>query len=168
MSAKRCQAEGVLSLLTLFVALPAFELYLLLVVGTRIGPLETFSLIVFTGVLGAALVRRQGLGVFHQIQRETLEGRVPALSMLEGVILLVAGALLVTPGLLTDSVGFLALVPPLRRLMAQQMADRVVVLGSSAPTATFVGFSPPGAPQSRPGGNDGIIDLDTENKSPKR
>jgi len=102
-------------LLLLFVALPALELALLIELGSRIGTVPTLAIIVVTGVVGASLARRQGLGVVRDIQRETAAGRLPAAAVVDGAILLVAAALLVTPGVLTDAAGFLCLIPAFRR-----------------------------------------------------
>jgi len=102
-------------LVLLFVVLPALELALLIEVGRQIGTLGTLMLILATGVIGASLARRQGLGVLRAVQRETAEGRLPTGSLVDGVMILVAGALLVTPGVVTDAVGFLCLVPAFRR-----------------------------------------------------
>ncbi len=102
-------------LLFLFVVVPAVELALLIEIGSRIGTGETLLIIVATGILGASMARRQGLGVLQRLQQETQEGRLPADPMIDGAFLLVAGALLVTPGVLTDLVGFLCLVPAFRR-----------------------------------------------------
>jgi UPF0716 protein FxsA len=110
------QAGRVFRLLLLFVALPALELGLLIEIGRRIGTGATLALIVTTGVVGAALARHQGLGVLRVLQRETAAGRLPAGSLVDGVILLLAGALLVTPGVLTDAFGFVCLVPAFREL----------------------------------------------------
>lgn len=114
-----------LRLLLLFVALPALELALLIEVGSRIGTLATLALIAVTGVVGATLARRQGLGVITLIQRETAEGRLPAGTLVDGAIILVAGALLVTPGILTDAFGFLCLVPAFRQLLKRALLRRL-------------------------------------------
>lgn len=127
LSALGCHPEEVLALLGLFIFLPAFELYLLIVLGTEVGALNTLLIILVTGTIGAALVRQQGLGVLQRIQVESESGRLPAIELVEGLVLLVAGALLVTPGLLTDAAGFLALVAPLRRRAAEALAARVVM-----------------------------------------
>ena len=103
-------------LLLLFIVLPAVELALLIQLGKMIGTLPTFALIVFTGVVGASLARAQGVGVVRQLQRETAEGRMPADALLDGALILVAAALLVTPGVLTDAVGFACLVPAFRAI----------------------------------------------------
>ena len=101
-------------LLLLFVVLPAVELALLIELGSRFGTLHTLALIVITGVVGASLARGQGLAIVRQIQSEVAEGRLPAQSLVDGVIILLAAALLVTPGVLTDAFGFLCLVPAFR------------------------------------------------------
>jgi UPF0716 protein FxsA len=112
-------------LLLLFVALPAIELALLIEVGSRIGTAATVALIVGTGITGAALARRQGLGVLGVMQRETAAGRLPAGTLVDGVIILLAAALLVTPGILTDAFGFLCLVPGFRTVVKRQLLRRL-------------------------------------------
>ena len=112
-------------LLLLFVALPAVELGLLIEIGSRIGTGATLALIAVTGIVGAALARRQGLGVLRVLQTETAAGRLPAGSLVDGVIILVAGALLVTPGVLTDAFGFLCLVPAFRRVVKRALLRRL-------------------------------------------
>ncbi len=104
-------------LLLLFVALPALELAILIELGSRFGTLHTIGLIIFTGVVGAVLARGQGISVVGAIQREVGQGRLPADSMLDGVMILIAAALLVTPGVLTDTFGFLCLVPSFRKVV---------------------------------------------------
>ena len=112
-------------LLLLFVALPTVELGLLIEIGSRIGTGATLALIAVTGIVGAALARRQGLGVLRVLQTETAAGRLPAGSLADGVIILVAGALLVTPGVLTDAFGFLCLVPAFRRVVKRALLRRL-------------------------------------------
>lgn len=111
-------------LMLLFVLVPALELVLLIEIGSRIGTLSTLALIVVTGVVGAQLAGRQGLDVLGRIQRETSEGRLPAVSLIDGAFILVAGALLVTPGILTDVVGLLLLVPAFRRRLGRALRRR--------------------------------------------
>ena len=116
-------------LLLLFVVLPAVELALLIELGSRFGTLHTLTLIVLTGVIGASLARGQGLGVMRQIQAEVAEGRLPATSLVDAAIILVAAALLVTPGVLTDGFGFLCLIPAFRgvvkRILWRRLEDSV-------------------------------------------
>jgi UPF0716 protein FxsA len=104
-------------LLLLFIVVPAVELVLLIQVGKVIGPLATVGLIIATGVLGAALARRQGLSVLARTRTELAAGRLPADSIGDGLVILLAGALLITPGILTDIFGFLCLIPFTRRLI---------------------------------------------------
>jgi UPF0716 protein FxsA len=104
-------------LLLLFVVVPAVELALLIEVGSRIGTATTLMIIMVTGVIGASLARQQGLGVIQELQRETAAGQLPASSLVDAMLILIAGALLVTPGILTDAFGFLCLVPAFRRML---------------------------------------------------
>ncbi len=101
-------------LIALFIGLPIVELALLLELHGALGFLPTIALVLLTGVVGAALVRRQGIATLLKIQREMSIGTVPAPQMMDGVMILIAGALLVTPGLITDVSGFLLLVPYVR------------------------------------------------------
>ena len=98
-----------------FIAVPLAELYLLIEVGGVIGALPAILLCVATAAVGAALVRSQGLRTLRDVQDALGRGELPAVAMLEGVVLVIAGVLLLTPGLVTDAIGFAALVPPLRR-----------------------------------------------------
>ena len=111
-------------LLLLFVLVPAVELALLIEIGARIGTLATLGLIVGTGVLGAALARQQGLAVLRRVQEELAANRLPTGPLVDGLIILIAGALLMTPGILTDGVGFLCLVPGSRTLIKRGLWRR--------------------------------------------
>ena len=111
-------------LILLFTLVPALELALLIEVGSRIGTAATIGLVIATGVLGAALARQQGLQVLRRIQTELGAGRLPASSLVDGVIVLLAGALLVTPGILTDVLGILCLVPSFRSLIKARLRRR--------------------------------------------
>ncbi len=102
-------------LLLLFILVPAVELALLIEIGRHIGTLATLGIIAGTGILGAALARHQGLGILKSIRREMNAGRLPATSMIDGIMVLLAGAVLMTPGILTDALGFLILIPPTRK-----------------------------------------------------
>ena len=87
------------------------ELYLLIVLGSRIGAMPTIGLIVFTGVLGATLARQQGLSVLSKIQREMASGRPPTQELVEGALIVVGGIVLLTPGIINDLLGFPARTP---------------------------------------------------------
>ena len=101
----------------LFVGVPLIELYLLIQVGGEIGALPTIGLSILTAVVGAALARRQGFAVLAEVHAAADRGEVPALPMLDGALLLIAGLMLLLPGFVTDGLGFLLLVPPFRRLL---------------------------------------------------
>lgn len=104
-------------LLALFVVMPLLELWLLLLVGARMGWGPTLLLVLFTGVSGAWLAKAQGYWVLGAIQRDLAAGQMPAPRIMDGVMILLAGALLITPGLITDVAGFLLLVPATRQLI---------------------------------------------------
>lgn len=101
--------------LIIFVGAPLAELYVLIEVGSEIGALPTIALSVFTALLGGALVRLQGFAVIFRAQEMMARGEAPAIEMLEGAMLLVVGLALLLPGFITDAVGFLLLITPIRR-----------------------------------------------------
>lgn len=126
----------------LFVIVPIVELVLLIELGQLVGLLPTLALVVFTGVAGAWMARAEGLRVFFRFQRELASGRLPGQAMLDGLSVLVGGAFLLTPGVLTDVAGFSLLVPVtrrwiqrgVRRRLQRGIADgsiRVVTMGSA-------------------------------------
>lgn len=103
---------GVLALL--FLVVPFAELFVLLQVGRAIGAFETIGLLIVVSVVGAWLVKREGIGVLRRAQARMQQGSVPGRELVDGVLILFAGALLLTPGFLTDIVGILLLLPPVR------------------------------------------------------
>jgi UPF0716 protein FxsA len=111
-------------LLLLFILVPIAELALLIEIGTHLGLPATLALIVFTGALGAYLARRQGLGVLAKIRSEMDQGRLPAGQLVDGALILIAGAVLMTPGVLTDAFGFFCLFPPGRRRLKSYLSRR--------------------------------------------
>ena len=106
-----------LKLLFLFTVVPTAELYLLLEIADRIGGLETIYLVIITGIVGAHLAKREGLGVLHQIQEAAANGESPADKLVEGLMVLIGGILLVTPGVMTDVFGLSLIVPFTRKLL---------------------------------------------------
>lgn len=111
-------------LLVLFVGVPLVEMVLLIQIGQLVGLWPTLFLVVCTGILGAALARREGWRVWRRVQDELAAGRMPAESLVDGLLILIAGAVLLTPGLLTDAVGFFLLVPSGRRLIRRAVSER--------------------------------------------
>ena len=120
-------------LFLLFITVPIAEIYLLLEVGGIIGAIPTIGLVVLTAAAGAALVRAQGFSTIRQVRRSMEAGEVPAVAIIEGIFLLVAGALLLTPGFLTDAIGFGCLVPPLRRAFIIRLIERRVIRTARPP-----------------------------------
>lgn len=109
-----------------FLLIPLIEIYLLIKVGGIIGAFPTVVLVVFTAVLGAYLLRIQGFVTLARIRETMLRGGIPAIEMVEGAVLLVAGALLLTPGFFTDAIGFACLVPSLRRFLILRLLQRFI------------------------------------------
>lgn len=122
-------------LLLLFFLVPLVEIYLLIKIGGVIGVSWTIFCVVFTAVLGAFLVRTQGFSTINRIRNQLKQGQLPAMEMLEGLCLLVAGALLLTPGFFTDVIGFILLTPPLRRSLIKYVLSRGVMPQSGQQTS---------------------------------
>ncbi len=116
-------------LVLLFTLVPALEIYLLIKVGAGIGAANTILLIIATGVVGAHYARLQGFRVVQRLQASLNEGRLPAAEIIDGAMLLVGGALLLTPGFLTDAVGFSLIFPPTRswwrRLLVEWLRRKI-------------------------------------------
>lgn len=110
--------------LLFLVGIPLVELYFLIQVGTEIGVLPTIGISLFTAALGGYLVRRQGFDVLARVRRVKDQGELPALAVLDGALLLVAGLFLLLPGFLTDALGFLLLIPAIR----QHLIKRFIVI----------------------------------------
>jgi len=110
-------------LLLLFTLVPLLELYLLIRVGEVIGIWATVGLVIGTGALGAFLTRLEGLRVLRRVQTELGQGHVPTDRLLDGLLIVIAGAVLLTPGLITDALGFFLLVPRSRRLIRKAVTS---------------------------------------------
>ncbi|GAB3381879.1 FxsA family protein [Spongiibacter taiwanensis] len=111
----------------LFIVLPVLEMWLLIKVGGVIGALPTVGLVLLTAVIGANLLRSQGFSTLTRAQQRLNSGELPATEMLEGIFLAVGGALLLTPGFVTDAIGFCCLLPALRRGLIGAMLKRGMV-----------------------------------------
>lgn len=111
----------------IFLLVPIIEIYLLIQVGQVIGAGWTIFLVVATAVIGVALLKVQGLSTLNRAQQKMQANELPAREILEGMGLVVAGALLLTPGFFTDAVGFFLLFPPTRIWLVSAVASRMVV-----------------------------------------
>ncbi len=112
-------------LIALFTIVPSVELVIILLVGRVIGFVPTLAMIAVLGIFGAWLARTQGLYVLRSIQQDMAAGRVPAHGLIDGLLILIAGALLITPGLLTDTAGLLLLISPVRSVVKQRVRARL-------------------------------------------
>ncbi len=130
-------------LIAAFVVIPLVELVILLQVAEWVGLLSTVVLVVATGILGAALARRQGLRAWLAVQDDLAHGRLPGGAVTDGLSVLLGGAFLLTPGILTDIVGFSLLVPTTRRWLAEG-AIRVLQRRTSMGVASFTVHGPGG------------------------
>ena len=122
----------------IFLVIPILEIAAFIVVGSKIGVLPTLALVFVTAAIGSILLRIQGFGLIERIRREMDAGRVPGRELVHGVMLIVAAILLITPGFITDTLGFLLFVPAFRDLGWRFLRKRIVVVGS---TQSAQGFS---------------------------
>ena len=117
---------GILGRLALlFVMVPLIELVLLIQIGQLVGLLPTLALVVTTGVVGAALARREGLKTVLQLREDLSTGQLPAQAIMDGASILLGAAFLLTPGILTDLAGFTLLLPLSRRALQRQVRGRL-------------------------------------------
>jgi UPF0716 protein FxsA len=105
------------TLFLIFAVIPLIELGILIKIGTVIGTLNTITLVILTAAIGAYMVRMEGIGVLSRIQHNMQEGQFPAEELINGAMVLVAGALLLTPGVCTDVIGFLMVIPVSRNVI---------------------------------------------------
>lgn len=146
----------------LFVLVPLVELFILVQIGEVVGLLPTLALVLLTGAAGAALARREGLRVLWSFQSELAQGRLPQQQILDGLSVLLGGAFLVTPGILTDVAGLALLFPPTRRFV-QRRVRKALERRIREGAVNFVFMGPgmaPGAGRSPWGGARRGDDLD--------
>jgi len=113
-------------LVILFLTVPVMEMLILIQTGKVLGFWPTLGLLIVLGLLGIYLVKSQGFMVFQRIRHEIARGQIPTSSLLDGLLVLVSGILLITPGLLTDLIGLAILVPPVRRLLREKLKRLVL------------------------------------------
>jgi len=111
----------------LFIIIPLIELYFIIVVGEAIGAFWTVILVILTAVVGVNLLRIQGMSTLAKAQQNMAMGQIPAMEMMEGIALAVAGVLLITPGFITDSIGFLCLIPASRRAIIRYLMAKSTI-----------------------------------------
>jgi len=143
-------------ILLAFLALPFVEIAGFVIVGERIGVLPTLGLVIVTGVLGAFLMRLQGFGLMNRMRGELEAGRDPGRELAHGLMILLAGILLVIPGFVTDIIGLLLFIPPVRDAAWRFLRSRVSVVATDG----FGGFARRG-----PAARGKTIDLDEDEYS---
>jgi len=111
----------------LFILMPIIEIAVLIKIGGVLGLLPTLLIIVLTAILGTFMLRQQGLATLERAKSRLASGQLPAEQLMEGVLLLIGGVLLLTPGFVTDTFGFFCLIPPTRQWLAKRIASRSVV-----------------------------------------
>jgi UPF0716 protein FxsA len=137
-------------LAVIFLAVPIIELALIIKIGATIGVLNTIGLLVLSSVVGAWLMKREGLGVMRRMQASVAEGRVPGSELVDGFLILFGGALMMAPGFLTDILGMALLLPPVRFLVRRLVRRRLAIRVTRVTGGTGTGSG---------GGGAGIIDL---------
>ena len=153
-------------LLFAFIAIPIVEISVFIEVGGRIGLWPTIMIIILTAMIGTWMLRQQGLSVLFRIRENLDANRVPVRELFDGVCLVIGGAFLLTPGFVTDAIGFLLFIPAIRAVLAATIAARVI-----ARADVHVHGHSQGGWQSRPGpgpkdGGGPIIDGDFEEVRP--
>ena len=151
-----------LFLVLLFIVVPIVELYVIIQVGGAIGVLPTIALLIADSVLGSLLMRHQGRSAWRRFNAALSEGRIPHREVLDGALVIFGGALLLTPGFVTDILGIVLLLPPTRALVRQIVGRRVLPRLVVSRFGGGFGPVPPGGngrggPQRRPrpgGGSD--------------
>ena len=130
-----------LVLFLIFVVTPIVELAVIIQVAGSTGVMNTIGLLILVSLVGAWLVRREGLGILRRAQAELAKGRMPGRELVDGLLVLLAGALMLTPGFVTDAVGLALLLPPVRavlRLVATRRLSRSVDAGRTRWTLSLI------------------------------
>jgi UPF0716 protein FxsA len=131
-----------LLLVFLFIVVPIAELYVIWQIGSAIGILPTIALLILDSVLGAALMRSQGRSAWLRLHRALAEGRVPGREVMDGALVIFGGALLLTPGFLSDILGLILLLPPTRAIVRTMLIRRFagrIVAGAASGAQTRMG-----------------------------
>ena len=114
-----------LKLFLAFTIIPVVEIYLLIQIGSAFGVFTSIALVIFTGFLGAFLARIQGMQTLFRIQESLREGRMPSAELLDALLIGVAGLVLLTPGFLTDTAGFVLLIPSTRNAIKSWLRKKI-------------------------------------------
>ena len=164
-----------LLLVLIFIVVPIAELYVIIQIGSAIGVLATIAVLILDSILGAALMRHQGRSVWVRFNRTLGEGRVPGREVIDGVLVIFGGALLLTPGFLSDILGLVLLLPPtravIRGLLVRRFGARLVASATSGAEMRFgrVFGAGAGAGGRGAGGyDDDVVDSTAREVPPRR
>ena len=152
----------------LLLILPIVEISVFIAIGDRIGIFYTVMMILVTAIIGSILLRIEGFRILGQIQKDIAAGKMPAKELFDGVMILIAGVLLLTPGFVTDSIGFLLFIPTIRTAMRAFVLSRIKFQTKAAGSefsAGFDGFQAGHPDQSTSNQNGPVVDLDEESWS---
>ena len=149
-------------LFLLFIVVPIIEITLLINVGQAIGAWNTVGLVILSAFIGVNMLRYQGLSTLARAQQRMDQGQIPGSEMIEGIVLAVGGALLLTPGFVTDVIGFLCLIPYTRKRLARLLLSRFTVVAMSHRQTTTMddGSVERENPRRRPDQRGDVIDGD--------
>lgn len=158
-------------LFVIFVVVPIAEIYVLLQIGHAIGALPTIALLIADSVLGAALMRSQGRAAWLRFNAALAEGRVPGREVIDGALVILGGALLLTPGFLSDVLGLVLLLPPtraiVRRVLLRRFGGRVVASATSGAQGRMFGFGARTGRGRRGTGSDDVVDASATDLDPR-
>jgi UPF0716 protein FxsA len=155
-----------LLLFLLFIVVPILELAVLIQIGQAIGVLPTIALLIADSVLGAALMRSQGRAAWMRFNAALAEGRVPGREVMDGVLVIFGGALLLTPGFLSDVLGLVLLLPPtraiVRKVLVARYGSRLVATAAGGARSRVFGFG-----GTRPPRHDDVVDSSATDADPR-
>ena len=149
-----------LLLLLLLIGVPLIEIAVFIEVGGIIGLWPTIGIVIVTAVIGTAMLRQQGLATLQRARSELAAQRLPVKEIFDGLCLLVAGALLLTPGFVTDTFGFILLLPPLRLILGRWLWQALIARGKVRVDLNGDAGGTPGGPRARPDAGSPIIEGD--------
>lgn len=142
----------------IFIVVPVIEITVLIEVGEQLGAFTTVALVILTAAVGASLVRSQGLQTLMNAQKKMQQGEQPGQEVIEGVMLAIAGVMLVTPGFVTDFLGLILLLPFSRQFFANKLLARIIIKNMASQQPFNQGFS------SHQSQSDDVIDGEFVNK----
>ncbi len=154
-------------LFLVFTSVSLLEIFVLVKVGSFLGAWPTVALVIVTALIGSALVRSQGLQLLQQLQQRMAQGEMPGLQLIEGVMLLVTGVLLVTPGFVTDFCGLLLLQPRIRASIAKSVLANVKLNPTASMSGSF-SHSQTGSPFTRQKIDEDVIEGEFERKDDEK